>query len=67
MLVAVVERIVDMVSNTGPTQKFIMEDVRPPVKLVEIKPPQPRRVDDDWCVLLDVAQKVPGILLLCCS
>ncbi|XP_044063520.1 uncharacterized protein LOC122881404 isoform X14 [Siniperca chuatsi] len=54
--VAVVERIVD-VAATEPKPKFILEDVRPPVKSVEIKPPHPRQVDDDWFVLLDVAEK----------
>lgn len=43
--------------------KLIMEDVRPPMKLAEIKPPHPGQVDDDWFVLLDVAAKSPGILL----
>ncbi|XP_042345174.1 uncharacterized protein LOC121945189 isoform X7 [Plectropomus leopardus] len=57
--VAVVERIVNVVAATEPKPKLMMEDVRPPVKLVEIKPPQPRQVDDDWFVLLDVAAKVP--------
>ncbi|XP_035528044.1 uncharacterized protein LOC118335725 [Morone saxatilis] len=57
--VAVAERIVHVVAATEPKPKFIMEDVRPPVKLVEIKPPQPRQVDDDWFVLLDVAAKAP--------
>lgn len=63
MLVAVVKRVVDVVAATEPKPKFIMEDVRPPVKLVEIKPPQPRQVDDDWFALLDVEAKAPGILL----
>lgn len=45
---------------SGP--KLIMEDARPPVKLVELKPPQPRQVDDDWFVLRDVAATSPGIL-----
>ncbi|KAI3360936.1 hypothetical protein L3Q82_013144, partial [Scortum barcoo] len=56
---AKVLRIVDVVAPTEPKPKFIMEDLRPPVKLVEIKPPQPRQVDDDWFVLLDVAAKAP--------
>ncbi|XP_078109293.1 uncharacterized protein LOC144519766 isoform X4 [Sander vitreus] len=55
--VAVVERIVDVVAVTEPKPKFIMEDVRPPVKLVEMKP---RPVDDDWFVQLNVAAKVPA-------
>lgn len=63
MLVAVNVRNVDVVAATEPKPKFIMEDVRPPVKLVEIKPPHPRQVDDDWFMLLDVAAKAPGILL----
>lgn len=45
--------------------QFIMEDVRPPMKLAEIKPPHPGQVDDDWFVLLDVAAKSPGILPFC--
>ncbi|XP_042281134.1 titin-like isoform X2 [Thunnus maccoyii] len=57
--VAVVERIMDVVAPIEPKQKIIMEDVRPPVQFVEIKPPQPRKVDDDWFALLDVAAKVP--------
>ena len=52
-----------VVAPIEPKQKFIMEDVRPPLKFVEIKPPQPREVDDDWFVLLDVAAKVPGTLM----
>ncbi|XP_039662860.1 titin-like isoform X2 [Perca fluviatilis] len=58
--VAVVERIVDVVAVTEPKPKFIMEDVRPPVKLVEMKPSHPRQVDDDWFVQLNVAAKVPA-------
>lgn len=53
----------DVVAVTEPKPKFIMEDVRPPVKLVEMKPSHPRPVDDDWFVQLNVAAKVPGILL----
>nr|XP_033496144.1 uncharacterized protein LOC117265653 isoform X2 [Epinephelus lanceolatus] len=56
--VAVVRRIVDVMPATKP-KPVIIEDMRPSVKLVEIKPPQPRQVDDDWFVLLDVAAKVP--------
>lgn len=56
---AVVEHIVDRVSDTEPAQSILMEDVRLHVKLVEMKPPQPRKVDD-WFVLLDVARKVPA-------
>lgn len=52
----------DVVAATVTKPKFIMEDMRPPVKLVEVKPPQPRQVDDDWFVLLDVAAKKSGIL-----
>ncbi|XP_041648442.1 uncharacterized protein LOC121513033 isoform X2 [Cheilinus undulatus] len=50
--VAAVERFVDVV-----TPKFSMEEVKPAVKLVEIEPVQPRQLDDDWFVLLDVAEK----------
>lgn len=64
MLVAVFGRIVDKVTPIERKQKILMEDVRPPVKFVEIKPPQPREVDDDWFVLLDVAAKEPGILTI---
>ncbi|XP_068507900.1 uncharacterized protein [Syngnathus scovelli] len=39
-------------------QKARVEETRPPVKLVEIKP-QPREMDDDWFVLLN-AVKVPA-------
>lgn len=42
--------------------KLIMEDVRPPMKLAEIKPAHPGQLDDNWFVLLDVAAKSPGIL-----
>ncbi|XP_028280977.1 uncharacterized protein LOC114448296 isoform X4 [Parambassis ranga] len=56
--VAVVERIVDIVAPTKPKPKFLMEDVKPAVTL-EIKPPQSPVVDDDWFVLLDVAEKLP--------
>ncbi|XP_030605420.1 titin-like isoform X3 [Archocentrus centrarchus] len=38
----------------------IMEDVRPPVAMVEIEPREARKVADDWFVLLDVAGKVPA-------
>ncbi|XP_027142935.1 titin isoform X9 [Larimichthys crocea] len=55
--VAGVKRIVDVVAATVTKPKFIMEDMKPPVKLAEVKPPQPRQVDDDWFVLLDVAVK----------
>ncbi|KAM9852266.1 uncharacterized protein ACBR49_005367 isoform 2-T2 [Aulostomus maculatus] len=58
--VAVVERYVDVVAETQLTQKFITEDLRPSVKLVEVKPLQPRKLDDDWFVLLDVAIKAPA-------
>ncbi len=63
MLVAMADRIVDVVTVTEPKPKFIMQDMRPPVKLVETEPPRPRQVDDDWFVLLDVAAKESGILL----
>ncbi|XP_068999114.1 uncharacterized protein [Embiotoca jacksoni] len=57
--VAVVERIVDVVASIEPKPKVIVEDImRPPVKLVEIKPVQSRKVDDEWLVLLNVAEKV---------
>ncbi|KAM7420588.1 hypothetical protein PAMA_015018 [Pampus argenteus] len=54
-----VERIVDVVAPVEPKLKSIMKDVKSPVKFVAIEPPQPREVDDDWFVLLDVAAKVP--------
>ncbi|XP_070690933.1 uncharacterized protein [Pempheris klunzingeri] len=57
--VAVVGRIVDVVAAIEPKPQFIMEDVKPSVKLVEIKPPHPRQVDDDWFGLFDVAAKAP--------
>lgn len=63
MLVAVVERTVRVAAAAEPKPKFIMQDVQPAVKLVEMKPPHPRQVDDDWFVLLDVAARAPGILL----
>ncbi|XP_045901680.1 uncharacterized protein LOC123968783 isoform X1 [Micropterus dolomieu] len=56
---AVVERIVGVVAATEPKPKFILEDMRPPMKLVEITPPHPRQVDDDWLALLNVAVKAP--------
>ncbi|XP_029307448.1 uncharacterized protein LOC115021278 isoform X4 [Cottoperca gobio] len=55
--VAVVERIVDVVTATEPKLKVTLEDVRPPVKSVEIKPSHQRQMDDDWFALLDVAAK----------
>ncbi|XP_074539406.1 uncharacterized protein LOC141800641 isoform X1 [Halichoeres trimaculatus] len=55
--VAVVERFVDVVTATETKPRLYVEDLRPAVQLVEIKPPQPRQVDDDWFVLLDVAEK----------
>lgn len=54
--VAVIEPIV---APSGP--KLIVEDEIPPVKMVAIKPPRPRQVDDDWFVLLDVPPKSSGI------
>ncbi|KAM9309479.1 uncharacterized protein KZ484_025542 isoform 3-T5 [Pholidichthys leucotaenia] len=57
--VAVVERVVDIVAPIEPKPKFIMEDTRLSVQSVEIKPPLPRKVDDDWFVLFDVAEKAP--------
>lgn len=38
-----------------------MDDEIAPLKMVEIKPPGQRQVDDDWFVLLDVAPKASGI------
>lgn len=61
MLAAVVERIADRVSDTEPALSTFTEDVRLHVKLVDMKPPQPQKVDD-WFVLLHVPRKVPGIL-----
>ncbi|XP_031708477.1 uncharacterized protein LOC116386431 isoform X4 [Anarrhichthys ocellatus] len=58
--VAVVEHVVDVVAATEPKPKFIVEDMRPPVELLEIEPSHPTPVDDDWFVLLDVAAKVPA-------
>ncbi|XP_008294726.1 titin-like isoform X4 [Stegastes partitus] len=57
--VAVVRRVVDVVVPAEPKPKFVMEDVRLPVKAVEVKPQQSRKVDDDWFALLDVAAKAP--------
>ncbi|XP_041798225.1 uncharacterized protein LOC121610272 isoform X2 [Chelmon rostratus] len=57
--VAVVERTVRVAAAAEPKPKFIMQDVQPAVKLVEMKPPHPRQVDDDWFVLLDVAARAP--------
>nr|XP_057940697.1 uncharacterized protein LOC131137133 isoform X3 [Doryrhamphus excisus] len=57
--VTVVEPTVDVSALKGPTPKYTIEDTRPPVKFVEIKPPQPREVDDDWFALLDAAEKAP--------
>ncbi|XP_034731208.1 uncharacterized protein LOC117946871 isoform X14 [Etheostoma cragini] len=58
--VAAVERIVDVGAATEPKPIFILEDVRSPVKLVEMKPSHPRQIDDDWFVHLNVAAKVPA-------
>lgn len=38
-----------------------MEDEIAPLKMVAIKPPGQRQVDDDWFELLDVAPKASGI------
>lgn len=59
-----VERFEKVVTATETKPKLFIEVQRPAVKLVEIKPPQPRQVDDDWFELLDVGEKVSGILLL---
>nr|XP_020492997.1 uncharacterized protein LOC109986625 isoform X6 [Labrus bergylta] len=55
--VAVVERFVDVVAAAEQKPKLFMEDVKHAVKFVEIEAPQPRQVDDDWFVLLDVAER----------
>ncbi|KAM3614094.1 uncharacterized protein V6R79_010151 [Siganus canaliculatus] len=57
--VTVVQRVLDVVAAAEPKPEFILEDMRPPVKLVEVKPAAPRQVDDDWFVLLDIAAKAP--------
>lgn len=54
--VAVIEPVV---ATGGP--KLIVGDEMSPLKMVEIKPPRQRQVDDDWFVLLDVAPKASGI------
>ena len=59
---AVVQPVAEVAAPTKPKPKFIMEDVRPPVTLVNS--PQLRVVDDDWFVLLHAPAKVSGILLL---
>ncbi|KAM4601150.1 uncharacterized protein ACJ7VT_020965 isoform 2-T2 [Polymixia lowei] len=56
----------DVVPAIEPKRKVVVEDVRShevlmKVSSVEIQPPQPRAVDDDWFVLLDVAAKVPAL------
>ncbi|XP_076016727.1 uncharacterized protein LOC143008737 isoform X3 [Genypterus blacodes] len=56
---ALVARIPYVVAAAEPKQKLLMPDMRPPVVMVERKPPQPREVDDDWFVLLEVAEKLP--------
>ncbi|XP_077384180.1 uncharacterized protein LOC144022882 isoform X2 [Festucalex cinctus] len=53
--VAVVENIVDVTAVKERKQKSSIEEVRLPVKLVEMKP-QPREVDDDWFLFLDAVQ-----------
>lgn len=63
MLVAVVERVVQVVAAIDQKPKYLMEDVRPPVKFVEVKTSHPRRIDDDWFVQQDVAAKERGIIL----
>lgn len=60
-LVAVVKRAVQAVAAPEPKVKFTVPEVRPPVRLVEMKPAAPRRLDDDWFVLLDVSARAPGI------
>lgn len=52
----------DVVAASEPKPSSILEDIIPPVKLLEIKPTHPKRVDDDWFVLLSAAAKAPGIL-----
>ncbi|KAM3614095.1 uncharacterized protein V6R79_010151 [Siganus canaliculatus] len=59
--VTVVQRVLDVVAAAEPKPEFILEDMRPPVKLVEVKPAAPRQVDDDWFVLLDIAAKAPVV------
>ncbi|XP_029927918.1 titin-like isoform X2 [Myripristis murdjan] len=54
-----VERVQDVVAVLKPKQEVLVEVVRQPQVVVEIKPPQPRKVDDDWFVLLDVPAKTP--------
>ncbi|XP_056142952.1 uncharacterized protein LOC130118528 [Lampris incognitus] len=62
--VARAERVQDAVPAVGPKQSVAVDDVRPPealvkVSSVETKPPQPKKLDDDWFVLFDVAAKAP--------
>lgn len=63
VFVAVVKPIIDLVATTEARVK-IVEGVRPPVEMVKIETARAGKVDDDWFVLLDVAAKAPGILLL---
>lgn len=63
VFVAVVKPIIDLVATTEARVK-IVEGVRPPVEMVKIEMARAGKVDDDWFVLLDVAAKAPGILLL---
>ncbi|XP_068180211.1 uncharacterized protein [Antennarius striatus] len=59
--VSVVEHIVDKVAVSESKPRFTKEDVTPPVKPVEIEPPIPKEVDDNWFVLLSVAAKAPAM------
>ncbi|KAM8826355.1 uncharacterized protein ACB058_019684 isoform 3-T4 [Synchiropus picturatus] len=49
-----------VVYNIKSKQKTTIQEVRPPLKAMEKREVQPRRLSDDWFVLLDVAGKVPA-------
>ncbi|XP_053743405.1 titin homolog isoform X10 [Synchiropus splendidus] len=49
-----------VVYNIKSKQKSTIQEVRPPLKAMEKREVQPRRLSDDWFVLLDVAGKMPA-------
>lgn len=57
-----IQPVLTVAPPTKPKPTVVMEDVRAPAALVN--PPQLRKVDDDWFVLLEITAKVSGILPL---
>uniref|UniRef100_A0A3P9MFD0 Protein 4.1 n=1 Tax=Oryzias latipes TaxID=8090 RepID=A0A3P9MFD0_ORYLA len=57
---AMIQPVLTVAPPTKPKPTVVMEDVRAPAALVN--PPQLRKVDDDWFVLLEITAKVSAAL-----